>query len=97
MVVGSLFYIAGLSLMAGSHGFISIMVGGGLLIGWLQFGNDGTNDLAGTVRWIKPNQPTSKLYQAGFNVNSDPSMGGIPVESVEISYSSMTYQYFTKD
>ncbi|NJK44480.1 MAG: hypothetical protein HC933_09490, partial [Pleurocapsa sp. SU_196_0] len=33
----------------------------------------------------------------GFNVNSDPSMGGIPVESVEISYSSMTYQYFTKD
>ncbi len=33
----------------------------------------------------------------GFNVNSDPSMGGVPVESVEIAYSSMTYQYSTKD
>jgi hypothetical protein len=50
---------------------LSLYRGGGLLIGWLQFGNDGTNDLAGTVRWIKPNQPTSKLYKAGFNVNSD--------------------------
>ena len=50
---------------------VSLYRGGGLLIGWLQFGNDGTNDLAGTVRWIKPNQPTSLLYKAGFNVNSD--------------------------
>jgi type VI secretion system Hcp family effector len=33
----------------------------------------------------------------GFNVNSDPSMGGMPMENIEISYSSMTYQYFTKD
>ena len=30
MVVGSLFYIAGLSLMAGSHGLVTVMVGGGL-------------------------------------------------------------------
>ncbi|MEZ6028131.1 MAG: type VI secretion system tube protein Hcp [Hyphomonadaceae bacterium] len=33
----------------------------------------------------------------GFNVNTDPSNGNRPIESVEISYSSMTYQYFTKD
>ncbi len=50
---------------------ISLYRGGGLLIGWLQFANDGTNDLAGTVRWIKPSQPTSPLYKPGFNVNSD--------------------------
>ena len=33
MVVGALLYIAGLALMAGSHGLLSIMVGGGFLIG----------------------------------------------------------------
>jgi predicted MFS family arabinose efflux permease len=33
MVVGSLFYIAGLALMAGAHGVVSIMMGGGVLIG----------------------------------------------------------------
>src|SRR6266700_5190827 len=33
MVAGSLFYIAGLSLMATAHGFLSVMVGGGILIG----------------------------------------------------------------
>jgi len=33
----------------------------------------------------------------GFNVSTDPTYGNLPMESVEISYSSMTYQYFTKD
>ncbi|HZC96164.1 MAG TPA: MFS transporter [Bradyrhizobium sp.] len=33
MVIGSLFYIAGLALMASAHGFASVLVGGGLLIG----------------------------------------------------------------
>ena len=33
MVVGALLYIAGLALMAGSHGFLSVMIGGGILIG----------------------------------------------------------------
>jgi predicted MFS family arabinose efflux permease len=33
MVAGAVFYIAGLSLMAGAHGFVSVLLGGGLLIG----------------------------------------------------------------
>ncbi|MGX9428632.1 MULTISPECIES: MFS transporter [Bradyrhizobium] len=33
MVVGSLLYIAGLAFMAGAHGVISVMIGGGVLIG----------------------------------------------------------------
>ena len=33
MVIGSLFYIAGLTLMASAHGFLSVMIGGGVLIG----------------------------------------------------------------
>jgi MFS family permease len=33
MVIGALFYVAGLSLMATAHGFVSVMIGGGILIG----------------------------------------------------------------
>ena len=33
MVIGSAFYIAGLALMATSHGLFSVMIGGGILIG----------------------------------------------------------------
>ena len=33
MVIGALLYIAGLALMAGAHGIVSIMIGGGVLIG----------------------------------------------------------------
>ncbi len=50
---------------------LALYQGKGLLIGWLQFADDGTNDLAGTVRWMKPVQPTSVLYKAGFSVNTD--------------------------
>lgn len=32
-----------------------------------------------------------------FSMNPDPSNGYAPMESLEISYSSMTYQYFPKD
>jgi uncharacterized repeat protein (TIGR01451 family) len=51
--------------------FVSLYQGKGLLIGWLQFADDGTNDLSGTLRWMKPNLPTSKLYKPGFSVNSE--------------------------
>src|SRR3984893_12145637 len=33
MMVGALLYIAGLALMASAHGFLSVMIGGGLLMG----------------------------------------------------------------
>src|SRR3979490_3333440 len=33
MVIGSVFYLAGLALMASAHGFVAVMIGGGLLIG----------------------------------------------------------------
>jgi predicted MFS family arabinose efflux permease len=33
MVAGSLLYVAGLALMAGANGFLSVMIGGGVLIG----------------------------------------------------------------
>ena len=33
MVAGALFYVVGLALMAGANGFLSVMIGGGVLIG----------------------------------------------------------------
>ena len=33
MVIGSFFYLAGLVLMASAHGFLAVMIGGGILIG----------------------------------------------------------------
>ena len=33
MMAGAVFYIAGLSLMASAHGFVSVLLGGGVLIG----------------------------------------------------------------
>jgi predicted MFS family arabinose efflux permease len=33
MLVGSLFYIAGLALMTAAHGLVSVMIGGGVLVG----------------------------------------------------------------
>jgi predicted MFS family arabinose efflux permease len=33
MVIGSVFYLAGLGLMASAHGFLAVMIGGGVLIG----------------------------------------------------------------
>jgi predicted MFS family arabinose efflux permease len=33
MVIGALLYVAGLALMAGANGFLSVMIGGGVLIG----------------------------------------------------------------
>jgi len=33
MVIGALLYVAGLALMAGANGFLSVMIGGGILIG----------------------------------------------------------------
>jgi len=57
---------------------ISLHGGKGILIGWLQFvddaakGNAGTgNEIAGTLRWIKPAIASGKLYKQGFSVNSD--------------------------
>jgi uncharacterized membrane protein len=51
--------------------YVSLYNNTGLLIGWMQFVDDGTNDISGTMRWLKPNIPTSKLYKSGFEVDSD--------------------------
>ena len=46
--------------------YASLYSGNGLLIGWLTFTNDVSNDLSGLVCWIKPPQPTATFYPAGF-------------------------------
>jgi hypothetical protein len=47
----------------------------GLMLGWLTFTNDvaETNDLEGTVAWIKPGGTGTKLYPNGFTWPDAPS------------------------
>jgi hypothetical protein len=44
----------------------SLYSGGGEIIGWLTFSNAPLTDLGGSLTWIKPSQPASKLYRGGF-------------------------------
>jgi hypothetical protein len=48
--------------------YVSLYNGRGVMLGWVRFADDGTNDLSGTVRWIKPAIASSKLYPDGFAV-----------------------------
>jgi photosystem II stability/assembly factor-like uncharacterized protein len=49
----------------------SLYGGNGLLIGWLTFVNQPTNDISGAVSWIKSGQVRGKLYPAGFTNETD--------------------------
>jgi hypothetical protein len=46
--------------------YLSLYSGNGMLLGWLNFTNQLTNDISGLVDWIKSPQPTAKIYPAGF-------------------------------
>jgi hypothetical protein len=54
----------------------SLYGGKGLLIGWLAFVSQPTNDLSGAVSWIKSAQVKGKLYPAGFT-NETETIGSI--------------------
>ncbi len=63
----------------------SLYSGNGMVLGWLTFTNQATNDITGLVDWIKLPKPGAKLYPAGFT-NSTEVLGsryvftnGIPV------------------
>jgi hypothetical protein len=49
----------------------SLYSGQGVVLGWLRFVDDGTNDVSGRVHWIRPPISNSLRYPAGFAVNSD--------------------------
>jgi glucuronoarabinoxylan endo-1,4-beta-xylanase len=51
--------------------YVSLYSGGGGMIGWIAFSNAPTSDLAGSVTWIKPGQPGSKLYPGGFTQQTE--------------------------
>ena len=38
----------------------------GSILGWVKFGDDLTNDVAGQLQWIKPAVPTARYYPGGF-------------------------------
>lgn len=56
----------------GRHALYSpAYTGQGMLLGWLTFTNTDTDDVNGTVDWIKPAQQTAKYYPAGFAVRTE--------------------------
>jgi hypothetical protein len=51
--------------------FINLYNGGGQLLGWIQFGDNGEQDLGGTVSWIKQPNAKAKFYPGGFNIETN--------------------------
>jgi hypothetical protein len=47
--------------------YVSLYAGKGTLVGWISLTNRASDDLNGTLTWIKPAMPLAKLYPAGFN------------------------------
>jgi subtilase family protein len=56
--------------------YASLYSGNGMVLGWLGFTNELTNDIDGLVTWIKPGQPASKLYPGGFT-NQTEAIGSL--------------------
>jgi len=50
--------------------FVSFSGGKGSVLGWVIFGDDGNNDLAGLVVWFKTPNARSKYYADGFETES---------------------------
>jgi len=46
--------------------YIALDSGNGMLLGWLTFTNESDRDIDGLLTWIKPLQPVTTLYPAGF-------------------------------
>jgi hypothetical protein len=51
--------------------FISLYSHGGAIIGSLTFADEPTTDVSGPVSWLRPNQPHSRLYPAGFSFQTN--------------------------
>ena len=47
--------------------YIPLYNKGGQILGWLNF--DGMGDLNGQTSWIKPQNPRSKTFPDGFDLN----------------------------
>jgi len=54
--------------------YAPLYAGKGSIIGWLTFGTNG--DISGQVQWVKPAQPTTPYYRAGFT-NTTGAVGSV--------------------
>jgi hypothetical protein len=59
--------------------YASLYSGKGVVLGWLSFTNQATNDIAGQLTWIKEVQP-ARYYSSGFSITSG-AMGSAYVSS----------------
>jgi hypothetical protein len=51
--------------------YVSLYSGGGQILGWIQFDDNGEQDLGGTVSWIKQPNAKAKFYPNGFNIQTN--------------------------
>jgi hypothetical protein len=51
--------------------YVSLYSGGGQILGWIQFGDTGGQDLGGMVSWIKQPNAKAKFYPNGFNIETN--------------------------
>jgi len=49
--------------------YASLYAGKGSALSWLAFTNTATNDINGSLSWIKPPVPNSRYYPGGFSTN----------------------------
>lgn len=61
------------SVAISSHGewpvYVPLYGGRGLLMGWLEFASPPDTAIRGTMTWIRPQQPRTRFYPAGFTNN----------------------------
>ncbi len=50
--------------------YLSLYGGKGMLLGWIGFAHQATNDLQGSVDWLKPSLSSAKYYPNGFTNTS---------------------------
>jgi hypothetical protein len=56
--------------------YVSLSGGSGLVLSWIQFTTENSNDLEGHLIWVKPPTIAAKTYPRGFT-NEIPAMGAV--------------------
>ncbi|HLP77369.1 MAG TPA: tandem-95 repeat protein [Candidatus Paceibacterota bacterium] len=51
--------------------YISLYKGGGAIVSWMNFTNRTSDDLNGTMRWLKSPSALTKYYPAGFDAEAE--------------------------
>jgi hypothetical protein len=51
--------------------YVALYSRGGSILGWLTFADTGSDDLSGSLNWIKPAMPRARYYPGGFTITTE--------------------------